>query len=253
MKIFLASLLMLAMSCAGQSLYSSRPPDPLAVTADNTLGLRADGIADDTNALQAAIDRVADTSGTGIVFLPQGRYRITHTLHLWSGIRLIGYGVSRPVLTLAASTPGYQSGHDFLGTGRYMLQFASRKVAPGAEIVDANEFTFYSGVSNIDFEVGDGNPAAICIRFHVAQHSFLSHIHFVVGHGHAALEDVGNQADTLAIEGGGLWHNLGPDVTCMAVSADGFAPHGPADRCNPYPGSWHDAGARHHRTHAGCS
>lgn len=203
LNTFLAALLLsLAVPCAAQSLYTSRPPDPLAVTADSTLGLRADGIADDTNALQAAIDRVADTSGTGIVLLPQGRYRITHTLHLWSGIRLIGYGAGRPVITLAANTPGYQSGHDFLGTGRYMLQFASRKVTAGAEIVDANEFTFYSGVSNVDFEVGDGNPAAICIRFHVAQHSFLSHIHFAVGRGRAALEDVGNQADTLAIDGG---------------------------------------------------
>ncbi len=50
--------------------------------------------------------------------------------------------------------------------------------------------------------MGDGNPAAICIRFHVAQHSFLSHIHFAVGQGRAALEDVGNQADTLEIDGG---------------------------------------------------
>lgn len=202
MKLLVAALILLALPASAQSLYTSRPPDPLAVTADAALGLRGDGVADETEALQKAIDRVADTSGTGIVFLPQGRYRITHTLHLWSGIRLIGYGKQRPVLSLAPNTPGYQSGHEFLGTGRYMLQFASRKVAANAEIVDANEFTFYSAVSNVDFEVGEGNPAAICIRFHVAQHSFLSHIHFAVGGGRAAVEDVGNQADTLEIDGG---------------------------------------------------
>jgi hypothetical protein len=201
-KCLLASILLLALPAAAQSLYVTRPADPLAITADATMGLRADGVADDTATLQAAIDRVADTTGQGIVFLPEGRYRITHTLHLWSGVRLIGFGARRPVLTLAANTPGFQSGHDFLGTGRYMLQFASRKVAQGAEIVDANEFTFYSGVSNVDFEVGEGNPAAICVRFHVAQHSFLSHMHFAVGHGRAALEDVGNQADALEIDGG---------------------------------------------------
>lgn len=202
MKTFLSFLFLLTVSAAAQSVYSSRPDDSLAVTTDAAFGLHADGSADDTAALQAAIDRVADTTGTGIVFLPAGRYRITKTLHLWSGIRLIGYGAQRPVITLAPNTPGFQSGHEFLGTGRYMLQFASRKVAPGAEVVDANEFTFYSGVSNVDFEVGDGNPAAICVRFHVAQHSFLSHIHFAVGQGRAALEDVGNQADTLTIDGG---------------------------------------------------
>lgn len=202
MQLFLAALLLLTIPAAAQSLYTTRPPDPLAVTADASIGLSGNGIADDTGALQAAIDRVADTSGTGIVFLPEGRYRVTRTLHLWSGVRLIGYGAHHPLLSLSPNTPGYQSGHDFLGTGRYMLQFASRKVATGAEIVDANEFTFYSGVSNVDFEVGDGNPAAICVRFHVAQHSFLSHIHFAVGHGRAALEDAGNQADTLEIDGG---------------------------------------------------
>lgn len=197
-----AVLLLLIMPAAAQSLYTLRPPDPQAITADRSFGLRGDGIGDDTAALQSAIDRVADTTGQGIVFLPEGRYRITQTLHLWSGIRLIGYGVHRPILTLAPNTPGYQSGHGFLGTGQYMLQFASRKVPTGTEIVDANEFTFYSGVGNVDFEIGDGNPTAICIRFHVAQHSFLSHIHFAVGHGRAALEDVGNQADTLEIDGG---------------------------------------------------
>ncbi len=129
MKTVVAALMLLALPAYAQSLYTSRPPDPLAVTADATLGLHGDGVADDTAALQAAIDRVADTSGTGVVFLPQGRYRVTHTLHLWSGIRLIGYGAKRPVITLAPNTPGFQSGHDFLGTGRYMVQFASRKVA----------------------------------------------------------------------------------------------------------------------------
>ena len=195
-------LVLLAAPAFAQSIYTERPPDPLAVVADASAGLHGDGVADDTAALQAAIDRVADTTGQGIVFLPSGRYRVSKTVYLWSGIRLIGYGQRRPVILLAANTPGYQSGHGFLGTGRYMLQFASRKPAAGEAIVDANEFTFYSGISNVDFEVGDGNPDAICVRFHVAQHSFLSHMHFSVGQGRAALEDVGNQADTLEIEGG---------------------------------------------------
>lgn len=182
-----------------QSLYTERPPDPLAISP---AGAKADGQADDTDALQSAIDRVADTTGTGIVLLPQGRYRVTHTLHLWSGVRLIGFGAQRPTLVLGDATPGFQSGHEFLGTGRYMLQFASRKPAAGAPVVDANEFTFYSGISNVNFEVGSGNPAAICVRFHVAQHSFLSHMKFSVGGGRASLEDVGNQADTLEMDGG---------------------------------------------------
>ena len=98
------------------------------------------------------------------------------------------YGAHRPLFFLGAKTPGYQEGHDFLGTGRYMLQFASRRPAAGGPVVDANEFTFYSGISNLDFEIGPGNPAAIAIRFHVAQHSFLQHMRFQIGQGRAALE-----------------------------------------------------------------
>jgi hypothetical protein len=186
-----------------QSVFPMRPDDPHAVyLGRGSFGASADGKADDTAAIQAAIDRVQETTGEGIVFVSEGKYRISRTIHLWTGIRLIGYGAHRPVFLLGASTPGFQEGHELLGTGRYMLQFASRRPAAGEAVVDANEFTFYSGISNLDFEIGAGNPAAIAVRFHVAQHSFLQHMRFQVGDGRAALEDVGNGAVDLQIEGG---------------------------------------------------
>ena len=69
-------------------------------------------------------------------------------------------------------------------------------------IVDATEFTFFSGMSNIDFELQDGNPAAIAVRFHVAQHSELTHMNFRIGTARAAVEDIGNQASDIHVEGG---------------------------------------------------
>ena len=192
-----------AMPMTAQSVFPMRPDDPHAVYLEHgSFGAAADGKGDDTAAIQSAIDRVQETTEQGIVFIAEGRYRISRTIHLWSGIRLIGYGAHRPVFILGANTPGFQQGHEFLGTGRYMLQFASRRPAAGEPIVDANEFTFYSGISNLDFEIGEGNPAAIAVRFHVAQHSFLQHMRFLVGDGRAALEDVGNGAIDLQIEGG---------------------------------------------------
>ncbi|HXE09459.1 MAG TPA: glycosyl hydrolase family 28-related protein [Acidobacteriaceae bacterium] len=205
MRFLLAifALLFFAPAMQAQSLFSQRPVDAYAAYLERgSFGAVADGAADDTAAIQAAIDRVADTTGGGVVFIAEGRYRITHTVHLWSGIRLIGYGAHRPVFVLGAKTPGYQEGHEFLGTGRYMLQFASRRPSPGSDVVDANEFTFYSGINNVDFEIGNGNPAAIAIRFHVAQHSYLSHMNISVGQGRAGLEDVGNNASDLHITGG---------------------------------------------------
>jgi Pectate lyase superfamily protein/SMP-30/Gluconolactonase/LRE-like region len=206
MRRLFSALLLVALASfelPAQSVYPLRPDDSHAVYLERgSFGAVADGQADDTSAIQSAIDRVSETTGEGIVFVADGRYRISHEIHLWTGIRLIGYGAHRPVFVLGPNTPGFQEGHEFLGTGRYMLQFASRRPREGQPVVDGNEFTFYSAINNIDFEIGPGNPAAIAVRFHVAQHSFLEHMRIQVGDGRAGLEDVGNGAIDLHIEGG---------------------------------------------------
>ena len=193
------TLLALALSTAlrAQSFYPTRPDDPRAVElTTESFGAHADGESDDADALQKAIDRAADTRA-GLVLIPDGRYRLGKTVYVWQGIRLLGYGAKRPVFVLGRNTPGFQE-----GSGRYMIQFADLRPQPGGPIVDASEFTFYSGASNIDFELQDGNPAAIAIRFHVAQHSALTHMDFDVGSARAALEDVGNQAWDIHVHGG---------------------------------------------------
>ena len=81
--------------------------------------MQGDGVADDSAALQQAIDKVASSTGAGVLFVPQGTYRLTKTVYVWPGVRLIGYGDSRPVFTLGENTPGFQE-----GTGKYMLFFS---------------------------------------------------------------------------------------------------------------------------------
>ena len=83
-----------------------------------------------------------------------------------------------------------------------MLWFTDERPRAGQPIGDASEFTFFSAVSNIDFEIGDGNPAAVAVRFNVAQHSFVSHADFHIGSARAAIEQVGNQASDIHIHGG---------------------------------------------------
>lgn len=175
------------------SAFPLRPDDAHAVY----LQARADGVADDSGALQAAIDQAQETVHHGIVFVPQGRYRLTRTIHLWAGIRLIGYGARRPVFMLAPNTPGFEAGPD-----QYMLWFADERPREGEPIADASEFTFFSAVENIDFEIGDGNPAAVAVRFNVAQHSFVAHADFRLGTARAAIEQVGNQAYDIHVHGG---------------------------------------------------
>ena len=100
----------------GQSYYPEKPEDPGAVyfTPDN-FTIHADGIGDDSDALQDAVTR----AGGGILFIPAGRYRITKTIIVGGGTRLIGYGKERPVIVLPANTPSFQ-----WGTGKYMFHFA---------------------------------------------------------------------------------------------------------------------------------
>lgn len=198
-----------AMMCgnaAAQSVYPLRPEDAHAVYLTKAeFGAVGNGVADDADALQAAIDKAQETVHHGIVFVPEGRYRLGHTVLVWAGIRLIGYGAKRPVFVLGAKTPGFAE-----GTPRPMLWFTDERTdtstdpntAWGAPAADASEFTFFSEVSNIDFEIGAGNPAAAAIRFNVAQHSFVAHANFGLGGARAALEQIGNQAYDIHVHGG---------------------------------------------------
>ncbi|HVU17797.1 MAG TPA: glycosyl hydrolase family 28-related protein [Candidatus Didemnitutus sp.] len=202
-RLFVVKLILLVGSvahlAAGTSVYTLHPDDPQAVSVGRAgFEAKGDGVADDTAVLQAAIDRVQETTRRGIVFLPEGRYRLTHELRVWSGIRLIGWGAHRPVLVLGPKTPGYQD-----GAGKYLVHFVSdRPARPDQPVRDANPGTFYSALSNIDLEIGDGNPAAVGVRSHFAQHCFISHADFHIGSGRAGIEEVGNEAEDLRFEGG---------------------------------------------------
>src|SRR6266516_2709868 len=105
---WLLVLLLLATPISAQSYYPLRLDDPKAVylTPEN-FPVHGDGTTDDTEALQSAINKVQETTGEGIVFVPSGRYRLTATVYVWGGIRVIGFGPRRPVLVLCENTPGY--------------------------------------------------------------------------------------------------------------------------------------------------
>jgi sugar lactone lactonase YvrE len=185
------------------SYYTTRPEDARAVylTPEN-FAVRGDGDADDTLALQSAIDRVQETTTQGIVFIPPGRYRLTATVFVWPGIRLIGYGEARPVFALGPRTPGYQDPeHE-----KYLVFFAGARRA-SLPPPDANPGTFYSAVSNIDIEIGDGNPGAVGVRGRYAQHSFLAHMEFRIGSGLAGVHETGNVVEDVLFRGGeyGIW------------------------------------------------
>jgi sugar lactone lactonase YvrE len=223
LRLFAVALFVITPSIVqAQSYYPERLDDKSAVyVVRGNNGVQGDGTADDTDALQRAIDQVEETTQQGIVFLPEGHYRISHTLYVWPGIRLLGYGAQRPVLLLGDHTPGYGSDMAymvFFTGGRpdkagaparsgVRRRVGSENIFPGtvpavSNIIDANPGTFYSAISNIDFDLGEGNPGAVGIRFHVAQHCFMTHMNFRIRSGMAALNDVGNEAEDLHFIGG---------------------------------------------------
>jgi sugar lactone lactonase YvrE len=209
------------------SYYTVRLNDPKAVYLD-AFGARGDGITDDSDAIQKAIDRVQETVNQGIVFVPEGRFRLTKTIYIWPSIRLIGYGAQRPVIVLTDNTPGYQD----TNKENYMVFFAGSR--PGAQGTagrggqsggrppDAGPGTFYSAMSNIDIEIGAGNPGAVGVRGTYAQHSFLAHMDFRTGSGIAGVHDTGNVMEDLRFFGGqyGIWTRTpSPSWQLTAVDA----------------------------------
>ncbi len=200
----------------GTSAFTTRLDDPRAVALTGAVG---DGKADDSAAIQAAIDKAGSDREEGIVFIPQGRYRISRTLYVWPAVRVIGWGKTRPVFVLGDNTPGYAKGvADMVifagfrpGAGDasrperpgFRVPFPPPgSVPPNPRIADANPGTFYSAMSNIDFDIGKGNEGAVGIRFHGAQHDYLSHIDFHIGSGLAGLNQVANEAEDLRFFGG---------------------------------------------------
>ncbi|MDR2810383.1 MAG: SMP-30/gluconolactonase/LRE family protein [Tannerellaceae bacterium] len=187
-----------------ESVYTQRPADDEAFyfTPQN-YAIRADGKTDVSDALQAAINQVKRERNFGILFIPEGKYLISKTIYVPGAIRLIGYGKKRPEFILAKNAPGYQQEVSAdKGKANYMFWFTGGTVEAGQTPRDAGAGTFYSAMSNINLRIEDGNPHAVGLRTHYAQHSFISHVAVYIGKGKAGLFDVGNEMENVAFFGG---------------------------------------------------
>ncbi len=188
----------------GKSVYQSRLDDSDAVyfTPAN-FKITADGKTDVSDALQQAIAEVKTKHNFGILFIPEGKYLISKTIFIPQAVRLIGYGKSRPQIILAKNSPGFQMADSTdKGKAKYMFWFVSSLSKPGEQVHDAGAGTFYSALSNINLKIDDGNPNAVALRAHFAQHSFIAHADINIGNGKAGLFDVGNAMEDVRFFGG---------------------------------------------------
>ncbi len=143
----------------GTSVYQTRLEDPRAVHLTGAVG---DGKADDSAAIQDAIDKAAADREEGIVFIPQGRYRISRTLYVWPAVRVIRWGAKRPVFVLGDNTTGFprRAGHDGDLRGR-TSRFgpSSRPERPAARVPFPPP-----GSVPPNPNISDANPTALSIR-----------------------------------------------------------------------------------------
>jgi hypothetical protein len=205
MKLKLVLFLVLAGYCinlaaakkSGNSCYTLKPADPEAVyfTAEN-FKIKADGKMDVSDALQKAINQVKTEQNFGVLFIPEGKYLISKTIYVPGAVRLIGYGKNRPEIILGKNTPGFQEQQN------YMIWFTGGLVTKDRKPDDANAGTFYSALSNIDFRIESGNPKAVALRTHFAQHGFVNHCDIQIGSGFAGIYDLGNEIEDVNFYGG---------------------------------------------------
>ncbi len=181
---------------AGVSVFTQKFDDARGVFfTEEDFGIRADGKSDVSDELQAALNAIKEERGFGTLYLPEGKYRISRTIYVPGSIRIVGYGKKRPEIVLGRNTPGFDKEETS------MMWFTGGIVTNPERVMDASAGTFYSGISNVDFRIEKGNPMAIALRTHLAQHGVVSHVSVYGGDGFACLYDAGNELEDVEFFG----------------------------------------------------
>ncbi len=127
-----------------------------------SLGAKGDDETDDTKILQDAIDRYP------VIYIPQGWYRISATLHLRPATVLIGLNPIATQLRLADHADAFGG----FGGPLPLLESPSG----GVNIV-----------SGIGLSTGTGNARAVACKWMAGAGSYLGDVKFIGGHGNLAV------------------------------------------------------------------
>ncbi|MBN1444369.1 MAG: glycoside hydrolase family 55 protein [Planctomycetes bacterium] len=186
LSLSLAVLLAPQTSAAGGEIVF--PEDPRAVIdVQRDCGAKGDGAADDTQALQSAIERAGGADYTRCIFLPEGTYRITRTLVLkppgdgregsMVGPWLWGQHRDRTVIRLADGADGFGDPSE----PRETIRGVSRP--DGARM---NADFFDRTIVNLTIDTGK-NPGAIGIKFYSNNTGLMQHVR-IRGDGECGLD-----------------------------------------------------------------
>lgn len=192
----LAAVMISAEMFAGQSVYTKKFDDPKGVFfTSESYGIVPDGKYDCSTALQEALNTIKKERGFGTLYLPEGKYLISKTIYVPDAIRIIGYGSVRPEIVLAKNTAG------FAEKETPMVWFTGGIVTDPEKVREASAGTFYSGISNVNIRIGKGNPYAVGLRTHFAQHGIVSHVDIYGSDSYACLSEAGNELEDVEFHG----------------------------------------------------
>lgn len=193
------------LATAGQTAEPVRysfPDIPSVLNVRKHAGARGDGVTDDTDALQRALDIGSGRSAelarehgrqTRVVFLPNGTYRLTRSLVVHSAVGPWLYGESRDGVVLKLD--------DGVKDVTAVLRTHPREQGP------TSADWFMRNLRNFTVDVGD-NPETDGIRFHATNTGILSQVR-VTGRGKVGIN-------------AGFLDQSGPNLI-QDVEIDGFA------------------------------
>ncbi|MFJ9353769.1 glycosyl hydrolase family 28-related protein [Streptomyces mirabilis] len=115
-----------------------------------TTGATGNGVADDTTAIQSAINQ-ANTAGGGVVYFPAGTYKLTSALTIYSKVHLVGDGQTVSKLNQTSTSANAITGTDLLDVSITKL----RVTGPGSGTGNGIYLTRSSADAGVFFHLED--------------------------------------------------------------------------------------------------
>ncbi len=207
----LATLSLILPGPRGFALEYAPPPGSKWINVRTDLGLRGDGVTDDTAALLAYSPESPHHAGT--LYFPNGTYLFRDTLYLGNK-RLVLQGESRDgvVLRLMDGAPGFGDPEKPKPFVSYNLAFMDQSGNMGQ--------AFKNSMFNMTLEVGAGNPGAVALHYLNNNQGTVANVRIrsldPEGAGRAGLGLVGNWPGPALITGlevegfdYGIWSTIG--------------------------------------------
>ncbi len=182
--VCLVAVVCCLISPAGEAVF---PEDSGVVNVKRApYNAKGDGVADDTRAIQAALD--ANANSSRIIFLPAGTYLVSDTLKWGKGRHggmsykrtiMQGQGAGKTVIRLQDNCPGFQK-----------LTVTKRRKGRNAESSKAVIWTgkapaqrFRNGIRDLTVDIGKGNAKATGIQYIANNQGSLRNVRVVSAEG----------------------------------------------------------------------